>query len=147
MIFKHRLTLALVLVLSLVLWGNAATFAATTDLIISEYGEGSSNNKYIEIYNGTGASVDLSSYAVWRISNGGSWPEATITLSGTLNDGQTLIVYNPSAVSTIATAGNLQLSSGNISHNGNDAVGLAKNGNLIDAVGQDCHEGRTVNMQ
>ena len=137
MIFKHRLTLALVLVLSLVLWGNAATFAATTDLIISEYGEGSSNNKYIEIYNGTGASVDLSSYAVWRISNGGSWSEATITLSGTLNDGQTLIVYNPSAVSTIATAGNLQLSSGNISHNGNDAVGLAKNGNLIDAVGQD----------
>ena len=33
-----------------------------SDLIISEYVEGSSNNKYIEIYNGTGASVNLSNY-------------------------------------------------------------------------------------
>ena len=33
--------------------------AATTDLLISEYIEGSSFNKAIEIYNGTGASVDL----------------------------------------------------------------------------------------
>ena len=34
-----------------------------SDLFISEYVEGSSNNKGIEIYNGTGASVDLSSYS------------------------------------------------------------------------------------
>ena len=32
-----------------------------TDLIISEYIEGSSFNKAIELYNGTGATVDLSS--------------------------------------------------------------------------------------
>jgi hypothetical protein len=30
-----------------------------TDLFISEYAEGSSNNKYLEIFNATGASVDL----------------------------------------------------------------------------------------
>ena len=29
-------------------------------LFFSEYGEGSSNNKYLEIYNGTGSDVDLS---------------------------------------------------------------------------------------
>ena len=33
--------------------------AATTDLFISEYIEGSSFNKAIEIYNGTGSAVDL----------------------------------------------------------------------------------------
>ena len=47
-------------------------FSQTSDLMISEYSEGSSNNKYAEIYNGTGSSVDLSNYQIWRISNGGS---------------------------------------------------------------------------
>ena len=32
-----------------------------TGLLFSEYGEGSSNNQYLEIYNGTGADVDLTS--------------------------------------------------------------------------------------
>ena len=32
----------------------------TTDVFISEYVEGSSNNKAIEIFNGTGAAIDLS---------------------------------------------------------------------------------------
>jgi hypothetical protein len=37
-----------------------AVSSNATDLFISEYIEGSSNNKAIEIYNGTGSSVDLS---------------------------------------------------------------------------------------
>ncbi|MDN5290186.1 MAG: hypothetical protein PWQ06_425 [Anaerophaga sp.] len=43
---------------------------STNDLIISEYIEGSSYNKYLEIYNGTGQSVDLSDYEVHVFSNG-----------------------------------------------------------------------------
>ncbi len=41
-------------------------FAAAnfSDLIISEYVEGSSYNKAIELYNGTGASVNLSNYTI-----------------------------------------------------------------------------------
>ena len=109
------------------------SFSQTTDLLISEYGEGSSYNKYVEIYNGTGAAVNLANYAIWRISNGGTWPEATIPLSGTLPNGAVYVVYNPSANATIIASGDL--SSGNISHNGDDAVGLAKSGVLIDAVG------------
>mgnify|MGYP001163385373 FL=1 len=58
--------------------------AQITELFISEYPEGSSNNKYIEIYNGTGSTVDLSDYELWRISNGGNWPESTVALTGTL---------------------------------------------------------------
>ena len=106
-------------------------------MIISEYGEGSGFNKYIEIYNGTGATVDLSAYTIWRVSNGGTWPEATLSLSGNLANGQTLVVHNPSAVSAISSAGDVQLSSSVISHTGDDAVGLVKNGVLIDAVGTD----------
>jgi uncharacterized protein len=111
--------------------------AQATDLIISEYGEGSSLNKYIEISNSTDSAVDLAGYEVWRISNGGTWPEATITLSGTLQPGQVAVVYNPGAVSTISSAGDVSISSNNISHNGDDAVGLAKGGTLIDAGGTD----------
>lgn len=38
--------------------------AFTSDLIISEYIEGGSSNKAIEIYNGTGTTADLSQYSL-----------------------------------------------------------------------------------
>jgi len=44
-------------------------FSQTTDLIISKYGEGSSNNKFLEIYNGTGSDIDLSTYAFPNSNN------------------------------------------------------------------------------
>ena len=37
--------------------------------IFSEYAEGSSNNKYLEIYNGTDAIIDLTNYAYPSASN------------------------------------------------------------------------------
>ncbi|MDG1741142.1 MAG: lamin tail domain-containing protein, partial [Crocinitomicaceae bacterium] len=115
------------------------SFSQATDLFISEYSEGSSNNKYVEIFNGTGASVDLSNYQIWRITNGGSWPEATTSMSGTLNDGDVFVVYNGSSDPTIIASGDL--SSGVVVWNGDDAVGLAKDISgtmtLIDAVGED----------
>ena len=107
----------------------------TSDLIISEYSEGSSNNKYIEIFNGTGSDVDLSIYEVWKISNGGSWPEDVLTLSGTLLDGDVYIVYNSSSSPDITNLGDVTW--GGATFNGDDAIGLAKNGLLIDAVGTD----------
>ena len=50
--------------------------AAATDLFFSEYIEGSSFNKALEIYNGTGAAVDLSTYSVELYSNGAAAPSA-----------------------------------------------------------------------
>ena len=41
-----------------------------SDLFISEYVEGWSNNKAIEIYNPTGSAIDLSGYIIIRYSNG-----------------------------------------------------------------------------
>ncbi|QYJ68420.1 Ig-like domain-containing protein [Flavobacterium litorale] len=119
---------------------ESATFGSGTfasNLIISEYGEGSGGNKkYVEIFNGTGAAVDLANYKIWRISNGGSWPEAEVSLSGTLADGATYVIANNNT-----DVFNADMTSTTINHNGDDAVGLAWNGgsgatyNLIDAVG------------
>ena len=49
-----------ILLLSLI---TTASFSQATDLFFSQYGEGSGNNKFLEIYNGTGQDVDLSNYA------------------------------------------------------------------------------------
>ncbi len=115
-------------------------FAQATDLIISEYIEGSGSNKALEIYNGTGSDVDLSGYQLWRVSNGGSWPEATVALSGTLSNGDVYVVANSSANAAILAVADL--TTGFVSWNGDDAVGLAKDDGtgtfvLIDAVGED----------
>ena len=53
------------------------------DLFFSEYGEGTSYNKYLEIYNGTGADVDLGNYLIMQINNGGNWYENIDTVSYT----------------------------------------------------------------
>ncbi len=112
-----------------------ALFAQASDLFISEYIEGSSNNKALEIFNGTGSPVDLSVYEVWIISNGGNWAEKTISLSGTVNDGDVYVVANSSADAAILNEADL--TTGSASWNGDDAVGLAKNGTLIDEVGEE----------
>ena len=56
---------------------EAATNA--TDLIISEYIEGTSYNKAIELYNGTGAAVDLTQYTLEHYNNSGSATIGTTT--------------------------------------------------------------------
>ena len=118
---------------------RAATYNVASDLLISEYGEGSSNNKYIEIYNGTGSNVDLSNYEIWKITNGGSWPEQTLSLSGTLASGDVYVIYNSSSASGISTPGDLSNNSSVTQFNGDDAVGLAKSVSgtmtLIDVIG------------
>lgn len=50
--------------------GVSATAQDCSDLFISEYVEGWSNNKAIEIYNPTDQPVDLSQYFIARYSNG-----------------------------------------------------------------------------
>ncbi len=117
--------------------------AQITELFISEYAEGSSNNKYIEIYNGTGSTVDLSDYELWRISNGGNWPESTVALTGTLAPGEVLLAANSSADAAILNLSNASTAFNTATFfNGDDAVGLAKDDGsgtfiLIDAIGED----------
>ncbi|MBL6594374.1 MAG: choice-of-anchor I family protein [Flavobacteriales bacterium] len=96
-----------------------------TDLFFSEYSEGSSNNKYLEIYNGTGSSVDLSNYVIMQNSNGGPWDEYTDVLSGTLADGDVYVIANSSASPSILAEADLT-GSGICFFNGDDARALIK---------------------
>jgi len=41
------------------------SFSQVSDLIISEYAEGGGNNKFVEIYNGTGSPVNLANYTCY----------------------------------------------------------------------------------
>ena len=109
------------------------------DLYISEYAEGSSSNKYIEIYNGTGTDVDLTNYTVGLYSNGSATVGNTIDLStvqSTLADGETIVIYNGSATNASITGySGVKVSSTVTFYNGDDAVALLKNGTVIDVVG------------
>lgn len=49
---------------------SIVAYAQCNELFISEYVEGYSNNKALEIYNPTGAAVNLSEYSLARFSNG-----------------------------------------------------------------------------
>ncbi len=111
---------------------NLAGGVESTDLFISEYIEGLSNNKAVEIYNGTGASVDLSGYTLRIYVNGGTSPKS-IALNGTLAAGEVYVVAHSSANAAILAKAHQ--TSGSLDFNGNDVVALAKNGSNIDVVG------------
>ena len=105
-----------------------------TQLFFSEYGEGSSFNKYVEIFNGTGQAVDLSNYSIQLYSNGAASPSQTLTLSGTLDPNDVLVVAHPTANATILTQADITNSSV-INFNGNYPLTLSYNGTIIDSLG------------
>ncbi|WP_409367938.1 endonuclease [Lysinibacillus sp. 38-6] len=113
---------------------QAIAAGPAADLIISEYIEGSSNNKAIELYNGTGSTIDLSQYRLELYTNGGTSPTNKQTLSGTLAHNETVIIYNASAVAAIKEKGGF--ASAVTSFNGNDAIVLKKGEEVIDSFGQ-----------
>ena len=105
---------------------------STGELFISEYVEGSSYNKYIEIYNPTSQSIDLSSYVLKLEQDGkGTWTKEA-TLSGSLASKSVIIYKNSQAT---AYTGEAIVNNDVINFNGNDPVGLFKNGELIDLFG------------
>ena len=112
-----------------------ASGSASTELFISEYVEGSLNNKVIEIANFTGASISLSSYTLARNTNSGTTWGSALQLTGTILDQDVFVIARGDA-SAAAQAQADQLSSADaMSFNGDDPVGLFKNGSLIDLFG------------
>ena len=104
-----------------------------TDLLISEYIEGSSNNKALEIANFTGETINLSGYSLKKASNGASWTN-TVNLSGQLENGNVYVIANNNASTIIKNKAQLTETSVS-SFNGNDAIGLFKGSTLIDLIG------------
>jgi hypothetical protein len=101
---------------------NGAVYGQPANLFFSEYLEGSSNNKAIEIYNASGSAVDLSDYKVELYSNGASTPGNTLVMSGTLAAGDVYIIANASANASILALADA--TSGVTFFNGDDALAL-----------------------
>lgn len=119
-----------------------------TDLFISEYVEGSGNNKAIELYNPTLEAIDLSDYNLVRYSNGGFEPHA-VALVGTIGAESTFVVvldkqdpngtgFEQPVDSALAEKADIFLCpvyevNKMMYFNGNDAVTLEKtNGDVVD---------------
>src|SRR5687768_7027530 len=110
--------------------------AQPTELFFSEYIEGSSNNKALEIYNGTGAPVDLAAnnYAVQMCFNGSGACTLTIGLTGTVAAGDVYVLAH--ALAGPAIQGQADQTNGSGWFNGNDAVVLLKGAAVVDSIGQ-----------
>lgn len=109
------------------------TEAQATDLYISEYVEGSANNKAVEIYNGTDQSVDLSQYTLALYSSGASEPTNSLQLSGQLSSGAVYVVGHPLAGEEVKKVSNIQ--SNVVNFSGDDTVALKKQNQVLDTFG------------
>lgn len=107
--------------------------AQPTDLIISEYVEGSANNKYLELYNGTSAAINLADYQLRLHSNGSIPITSTSALTGTLAAGATIVYKNSAATIYLGAATNATV----CNFNGDDAVALWKvsTSSYVDIIG------------
>jgi predicted extracellular nuclease len=114
---------------------HSVSAATPTDLFFSEYVEGNSFNKAVEIYNGTGAAVNLSTYTIELYSNGAASPSQSVALSGTLADGDVFVIAHASAAAAILAVADAT-SSSVINFNGDDAIVLRKSGAVVDSFGQ-----------
>ncbi len=109
---------------------------AATDLFFSEYVEGSSNNKALEIFNGTGGTVNLADYRVQLFSNG--LTNATnLQLSGTLAHGEVFSLVHSAAIDAFLAQADYSNNGGVLGYNGNDALALYKvsNSSYVDIFG------------
>ena len=121
---------------------------SSSELYFSEYVEGSSDNKALEIYNPTGETVDLSQYGIAVSINGGDWQNPD-PLAGMLDPGDVYVLIHPgfnfSLIDSAAIVDTIWSFATN--HNGNDGRALAKliegswdenfTSSFIDVIGND----------
>tara|TARA_B100001758_G_C18353352_1_gene581200 strand:- start:122 stop:1048 length:927 start_codon:yes stop_codon:yes gene_type:complete len=121
------------------------------ELFFSEYIEGYSQNKALEIYNPTNNTIDLSEYRIERYSNGNTNSSAggITILSGSLASGDVFVITNGETDTAdqygycdpaLIALGDFAEPTGSyptpLHMNGNDAIVLTKNGVIIDVIGK-----------
>ncbi len=113
------------------------------DIFFSEYIEGTSNNKALEIYNGTESPIDLINYRIAQSSNGGGWEYYHKWSSSTILQANDVWVITTDAADAVlkAVADEILAYPSVVHFNGNDARGLevtsdgGTNWTLIDVIG------------
>lgn len=112
-----------------------------SDLFISEYAEGAGFNKYLELYNPTDETIDLSNYTLAMKNYSGSSDyskpsgEKKIVLSGSLAPKTTIVYKHSDAALEVPSA--VELSDDVMNFNGNDPILLYKNDVIIDRLGDE----------
>jgi VCBS repeat-containing protein len=116
---------------------NTKQQTTPTEPIFSEYVEGSSNNKALEIYNGTGAAIDLAagSYNVLMSFNGGT-STLTVNLTGTVANGDVFVLAHGAADPAILAVADQTSATTAGWFNGDDAIVLRKGATILDVIGQ-----------
>ena len=125
--------------------GNGGSDNQTVNLFFSEYAEGSSNNKYVEIYNPSSTTVNLNNYQIKGTNNGTAWGdngERELALGGTLAANSVYIICTDAADPAIIAKADLALPyESPVHYNGNDAIaifGIDGSGNftvIMDVIG------------
>lgn len=105
-----------------------------TEIFISEYLEGNSNNKAIELYNPTALPVDLAQYTVETWNNGATSPTNSQALSGTLMPGEVFVLVNSQAVPYLLQMSDI--TSQATWFNGNDVIRLLHGDVVVDQMGE-----------
>jgi hypothetical protein len=102
-----------------VAWGDGTPF-------FSEYIEGSAQNKALEIYNGTGETINLNNYRIGQSVNGGGWAfYHTFPQDATVADGDVWVITTDQADPALqAVADEILAYPSATHHNGNDARSL-----------------------
>ena len=119
--------------------GNGSSCAEIANLFISEAAEGSSNNKYLEIYNASGEDVDLGPYSLSSCSNGcdvtGEWDypnNVTFEAGTTLAAGDVYVVCHGSSDEYILAECDQTFT---YLSNGDDVFGLTFGDQILDIIG------------
>jgi hypothetical protein len=109
---------------------------AQRGLLISEYVEASGDNKAIEIYNGSGAAVNIGNYMLRMYFNGATAPATTVYFAGQLAPGAVYVVVHASADAVLANTAHVY--DGSSWYDGDDAIVLARvsDNAIIDSIGQ-----------
>lgn len=118
-----------------ILFSGSLVNAQNCGLLFSEYIEGTSNNKAVEIYNNTGADIDLAPYKIYRYNNGSATPTDSLNLTGILVAGDVYVAGNPSAVVEIVSVSDTLHTI--TFFNGDDALALVDTttGITLDVIG------------
>ncbi|MDZ4824069.1 MAG: T9SS type A sorting domain-containing protein [Flavobacteriales bacterium] len=102
-------------------------------LFFSEYVEGTSDNKAIEVFNPTNFELNLEEYEIALYHNGNSDPTTTFLIPGTLGPQQSFVIVNQEASATLLDLGDV--TSFVTEFNGDDVIELRHNGIPIDVFG------------
>jgi len=107
-----------------------------TALIISEYSEGASFNKFLEITNISDKDIDLSAYLLRIYTNGDESSTNPVQLSGTLAAGASKVYKNSKADATLPDGVEAEAIDDNvINFNGNDPIAIICNEGIADILG------------